>query len=102
MLKALKGRSACLLANHGQIVFGPALDKALWLAGEIETLCQQYWAASLAGKPVILDDSQMQTVLARFKTYGKQSTELGKDEAPAVTGPIRRDTPKAEKKKRKS
>lgn len=102
MLRALAGRSACLLANHGQIAFGPNLDRALWLAGEIETLCKQYWAASLAGKPVILDDGQMKTVLARFKTYGKQAAELGKDEAPAVTGPIRRDTPKAEKKKRKS
>jgi len=102
MLKALEGRSACLLANHGQIAFGPNLDRALWLAGEIETLCKQYWAASLAGKPVILDDGQMRTVLARFKAYGKQAAELGKGEAAAVTGPVRRDMPKAEKKKRKS
>lgn len=102
MLKALEGRSACLLTNHGQIAFGPNLDKALWLASEIETLCKQYWAASLAGKPVILDDVQMKTVLARFKTYGKQSSELGKGEAPAVTGPVRRDAPKTETKKRKS
>ena len=101
MLKALEGRSACLLANHGQIAFGPNLDKALWLAGEIETLCRQYWAATLAGKPVILDDGQMKTVLARFKTYGKQSVEVGKDDAPAVTGPVRRDAPKAAKKKKR-
>jgi L-fuculose-phosphate aldolase len=101
MLKALAGRSACLLANHGQIAFGPTLDKALWLAGEIETLCRQYWAASLAGKPVILDDSQMKTVLARFKTYGRQAGELGKGDAPAVMAPVRRDAPKADKKKKK-
>ncbi|MGQ0483997.1 MAG: class II aldolase/adducin family protein [Hyphomicrobiales bacterium] len=91
MLKALEGRGACLLANHGQIAFGPDLAKALWLAGEIETLCRQYWAASLAGRPVILDDSQMKTVLARFKTYGKQAGELGKGDAPAVAAPVRRD-----------
>ena len=47
----IEGRSACLLANHGQICFGPDLDKAIWLAREIETLCQQYWAASLSGRP---------------------------------------------------
>ena len=29
VLKALQERSACLLANHGQICFGPNLDKAL-------------------------------------------------------------------------
>ena len=98
MLKALKDRSACLLANHGQIAFGPNLDKALWLAGEIETLSQQYWAASLAGKPVILSDVQMKTVLARFKTYGKQTSDLKAGEALAVIAPTRRDEPKKGKK----
>ncbi|MGE0004512.1 MAG: class II aldolase/adducin family protein [Parvibaculaceae bacterium] len=93
MLAALKGRTACLLANHGQIAFGPDLDKALWLAGEIETLCRQYWAASLAGKPAILSDAQMKTVLARFKTYGKQAGELKTGEALAVIAPTRRDAP---------
>jgi len=101
MLKAMEGRSACLLANHGQIVFGPNLDKALWLAGEIETICHQYWAALQAGTPVILDDSQMTTVLARFKTYGKQQAELGKTDARAVYAPTRRDQPKPEKKDKK-
>lgn len=93
MLKALEGRLACLLGNHGQIAFGPNLEKALWRAGEVETLAHQYWAALQAGKPVLLDDKQMTTVLARFKTYGKQSDELGKDDAPAVQAPVRRDSP---------
>ncbi len=91
MLKALEGRTACLLANHGQIVFGPNLDKALWLAGEVETISHQYWASLQAGTPVILNDAQMTTVLARFKTYGKQPGELGKNEAHAVFAPVRRD-----------
>ncbi len=41
----------------------------------------------------------MTTVLARFKTYGKQSDELGKDEAHAVFAPVRIDVPKKDKKK---
>jgi L-fuculose-phosphate aldolase len=98
MLKALEGRSACLLANHGQIAFGPDPGKALWLAGEIETLCRQYWAACLAGKPVILDEAQMKPVLARFKTYGRQAGRLGKGDAPAVMAPVRRDEKKKKKK----
>lgn len=105
MLKALEGRSACLLANHGQIAFGPTLDRALWLAGEVETLCHQYWAATLAGKPVQLDEKQMTTVLARFKTYGKQKDELKASDAPAVVGPVRRDAPadgKKQKRKKKN
>jgi L-fuculose-phosphate aldolase len=89
----MRDRSACLLANHGQIAFGPDLDKALWRAGEVETLCHQYWAALQAGKPVLLSTLQMTSVLARFKTYGKQPGELKKGDALSVVGPVRRDVP---------
>lgn len=100
MLKAMEDRSACLLANHGQICFAPNLDRALWLATEIETLCKMYWAASLAGKPVILNDAQMKTVLARFKSYGKQSGDLARGEAISVFAPARRDEPGKKKGKK--
>jgi L-fuculose-phosphate aldolase len=101
MLKALEDRSACLLANHGLIVFGPTLDKALWLAGEVETLCHQYWCALQAGTPVILGEKQMTSVLARFKTYGKQPGEIKPTDMPAVQPPVRRDTPAEKAKKKK-
>jgi L-fuculose-phosphate aldolase len=100
MLMALEGRTACLLANHGQICFGPSLSKALWLAGEIETLCHQYWATCLAGKPVLLEEAQMVSVLKRFKTYGKQPGDLGKGETSTVFAP--KLMPKMNKKKDKS
>jgi L-fuculose-phosphate aldolase len=100
MLKAMEGRTACLLANHGQICFGPSLSKALWLAGEIESLCHQYWAACLAGKPVILDEVQMVSVLKRFKTYGKQPEDLARGETSTVLAP--RFMPTKNKKKGKS
>jgi len=104
MLQAMTDRTACLLANHGQICFGPNLDKALWLAGEIEHLCHQYWAACLAGKPVVLDDSQMRSVLKRFKSYGKQPGDLAKDEEPTVTAArlmIEKPDDKAKRKRKK-
>lgn len=101
MLKALEGRRACLLANHGLIVFGPNLEKALWLAGEVETICHQYLLALQAGTPVMLDEAQMVSVLARFKTYGKQPDELQADDMPAVQPPARRDGPPKAKKKAK-
>ena len=72
MLTAMEGRRACLLANHGQIAFGPSLEKALWLAGEVETLAKQYVLALGMGEPTILDDVEMGRVLALFATYGKQ------------------------------
>ncbi|WP_422365737.1 class II aldolase/adducin family protein [Pelagibius sp.] len=97
MLKALQGRSACLLANHGMICFGKDLDKTLWLAGEVETLAQQYWTARQMGKPTILSKREMATVLARFKSYGKQAKDLAKGEALAVEPPPRRDGAAASK-----
>ena len=101
MLKALTDRKACLLANHGQICFGPSLDKALWLAGEVEALCHQYWAATLAGKPVVLDEAQMTSVLKRFKSYGKQPSDMEKESDPAVYAPKRKDLPDVDVKKSK-
>ncbi|KIT15636.1 class II aldolase/adducin family protein [Jannaschia aquimarina] len=72
MLAALEGRRACLLANHGQIAFGPTLDKALWLAGEVETLARQYILAAALGEPAKLDEAQMAEVLDAFVEYGRQ------------------------------
>ncbi len=40
-VRALEGRSACLLANHGMIVCGPTLKRAMWLAVELETIARQ-------------------------------------------------------------
>lgn len=90
MLAALEGRSACLLANHGMICFGPTLDKALWLAGEIETLCRQYVIALTAGEPAILTDTQMDEVIARFGSYGRQPGEVAAGAVPAVEAPRHR------------
>lgn len=91
MLKALDGRTACLLANHGMMCLGRDLKKAMWLAVEVETLAKQYWYAARMGEPVILNDAEMTDILARFKTYGKQAHELKPGEALAVEPPPRRD-----------
>lgn len=50
-LKALEGRNACLLANHGMIAAGENLDKAMWLAVELETIARQYYNSLLIGGP---------------------------------------------------
>ena len=38
IIKALKDRTACLIANHGQITYGSSLDEAFELAEEIENI----------------------------------------------------------------
>ena len=72
-LTALDGRCACLLANHGMLVFGRDLRQALDLAIEFESLCEQYWRALQVGQPVLLDATEMEVVLEKFRTYGQQN-----------------------------
>jgi len=93
MISSLANRRSVLLANHGMICYGPNLDKALWLANETECMAKQYMTASSTGEqfdfispglgprcpccpPVILSDEEMDVMLAKFKTYGKQPSEL--------------------------
>jgi L-fuculose-phosphate aldolase len=71
-VEALKGRKACLLANHGLIALGKDLGAALKLAVEVETLAAMYWRALQVGEPVLLDAKEMTRVLKKFSTYGKQ------------------------------
>ncbi len=69
---ALKGRSACLLANHGMVVFGSGLKQAFDLGVELECLCEQYVRALQIGEPVLLDDAEMQLMQEKFRSYGQQ------------------------------
>ena len=74
-LKALEGRNACLLANHGMLVTGADLDKAMWLAVELETLCRQYYQTLAIGGPVILSEEDMADTLRSITSYGLQDKE---------------------------
>lgn len=69
--KAMKDRTACLLANHGMIVVGEDLGKAMWRAVELETIAQQYYLALQIGGPVLLSDAAMNETHARFSSYGR-------------------------------
>lgn len=69
-LKALEGRKACLLAHHGSIAIGTNLEKALWLAVEVETLAKQYHGALQLGKPKLLSHEQMAGIIDKISNYG--------------------------------
>jgi L-fuculose-phosphate aldolase len=69
-LQALEGRSACLLANHGMIVVGATLAKAMWLAVELETLAKQYYHSLLIGGPHLLSEAEVADALAALGNYG--------------------------------
>ena len=70
-VSALRGGSACLLANHGMVALGSTLAGALRLAAEVETLASQYWHAAQIGQPHILPREELLAVRERFAAYGQ-------------------------------
>jgi L-fuculose-phosphate aldolase len=71
-LRALEGRTACLLGQHGQIALGRTIEKAFWLATEVEALARIYVQALPMGEPPVLDDAEMARVIAQMErmSYG--------------------------------
>jgi len=67
---ALQDRFACLLAHHGMIAIGASLDRAMWLAVEVETLARQYHGCLQLGTPPLLSTSEIEKVRAKMAGYG--------------------------------
>jgi L-fuculose-phosphate aldolase len=51
-VKALEGRGAALIANHGLVAVGPRPDKALHVTALVERTAQIVWGARSLGGPV--------------------------------------------------
>ena len=71
VLAALEGRKACLMANHGLVAVGTDPARAVALAVEVETLCEQYWRAASLGEPVLLGAAEMAEAMEKFEGYGQ-------------------------------
>lgn len=71
-LAALEGRNGCLLANHGMIAVGANLDKAMWLAVELETIARQYYLSLALDDRAILSEEEIAETARGFSTYGLQ------------------------------
>ena len=72
VLRALRGRSASLMANHGMLVLAPDARQGAAAAIEFESLCEQYWRAKQLGEPRLLTPAQLAEVEAQFSCYGQQ------------------------------
>jgi len=72
-LRALEGRKACLLAQHGQIALGRTLEAALAMAVEVEALAQMYLLALSIGEPPVLPEAEMERVMGQMRrmSYGQ-------------------------------
>src|ERR1700744_3042030 len=51
-VKALEGRAAALIANHGLVAVGPRPDKVLHVTALVERTAQIVWGAKALGGPV--------------------------------------------------
>jgi L-fuculose-phosphate aldolase len=69
-------RHGVLLGSHGMIAVGPDLKRALWLAGELETLARLHYLAGLAGDPIILPEGEVLALCERFAAYGPGSDKV--------------------------
>lgn len=69
--KAMEGRNAALMANHGLITGGASLMRAFDIAQQIEFCAKVYVKALSIGSPVILSDEEMERMQTRFGSYGQ-------------------------------
>ncbi len=92
VVRALTGRTACLIANHGAVTIGPDLKTAYSGAVVLEWLCDVYLRAAAAGAPRLLPPDEIDRVVRRFAGYGQQAPdEQAPDEqAPDEGGPAKR------------
>lgn len=89
-LKALEGRTACILGHHGLIVLANTFEKALWLATEVETLAKMYVHALAIGEPPRLSDKEMTQVQEQIKrmSYGQAPDLDTVKDSPKVKGAV--------------
>ena len=71
-VKALEGRAAALIANHGLVAVGPRPDKVLHVTALVERTAQIAWGARALGGPVPVPDEVNQN-FAGVYTYLRQN-----------------------------
>ncbi|MFI6050070.1 class II aldolase/adducin family protein [Streptomyces violascens] len=73
MLRALEGRTGCLLQNHGTVTYGTGLAQAYDRTAQLEWMCRLWLTASaLPGRtPSLLSPAQLDEVAERLRGYGQ-------------------------------
>jgi L-fuculose-phosphate aldolase len=72
--RALEGRTAALMANHGAVTVAGDADAAVELALLLEWACGLYWRAVQLGAPSLLDAADQQAVIEQAATLGYGDT----------------------------
>ena len=71
-VRALRGRTACLLGSHGAVTTGPDLTTAYDRAVYLEWVCDVYLRAAAAGTPRLLPPGEIEAVAAKLASYGQR------------------------------
>jgi L-fuculose-phosphate aldolase len=71
-VRALHGRTACLMGNHGAVTVGPDLVTAYEKCGYLEWLCDVYLRAASAGTPRLLPPAEIAAVAEKLAGYGQR------------------------------
>ncbi|NMO34215.1 class II aldolase/adducin family protein [Streptomyces sp. GMY01] len=73
MLRALDGRSGCLLQNHGTLTHGATLDQAYDRTAQLEWMCRLWLTASAVPglTPSLLTPEQLEEATRRLRAYGQ-------------------------------
>ena len=74
-VKALEGRGAALIANHGMVAVGPRPDTVLHITALVERSAQIVWGAQALGGPIPLPDEVNQN-FAGVYTYLRANSNL--------------------------
>ncbi|GAB7107495.1 class II aldolase/adducin family protein [Streptomyces phaeofaciens JCM 4814] len=74
MLRALAGRTGCLLRNHGTLTYGTTLDQAYDRTAQLEWMCSLWLkASSVPGRnPTLLTEEQIADAGERLRGYGQR------------------------------
>jgi L-fuculose-phosphate aldolase len=64
--------NAVLLATHGLLAVGADLPSAFTVAEEIELVARICLQARSIGTPAVLPDDEMERIIEKFRSYGKQ------------------------------
>ena len=70
VVRALEGRTACLLGNHGAVAIGDTLSEAYTGALYLEWLCEVWLRATAHGRPRLLPPAEIELVAERISGYG--------------------------------
>ncbi|MGK5627413.1 class II aldolase/adducin family protein [Streptomyces sp. URMC 123] len=75
--EALRGRTACLLRNHGTLACGATLDQAYDRTAQLEWMCQVWLAArSVPGlSPSLLSGDDLRQAADKLRGYGPQGAQ---------------------------